>query len=158
MNRNIQYVDNLAWEKRAKACRRYRRIVVISVTIQDVLCITSARVARRAIPRTCSHIVPVSPSHLQSPLAAKRCISDITIARDVLKGMASPPLTWPYPAVFLQLIWLGEIVPGPQDLHREDSRRRLAVWQFQFWHVLIEEGMAKGLQHKSDECSRGHHA
>ena len=132
MDRNIQYVDNLAWEKRAQACRRFPRIVVISVTIQDVLCIASARVTRRAIPRTCSHIVPVSPSHFQGPLAAKRCISDVPIAGNVLKGMASSPLTWPYPAVSLQLIWLGEIVPGPQDLHREDSRRGLAVWQFNF--------------------------
>ena len=64
------------------------------------------------MPNFCSHIVPVSPPHLQGPLAADRCISGITVASNVLKGMASSPLTWPYPAVPLQLVWLGEIVPG----------------------------------------------
>lgn len=131
--------------------------MVVSITIKDVLCIRSARVARRAMPRSCSHIVPVSPSHLQGPLAANRCISGIPIASNVLKGMASSPLTWPCPAVSLQLIWLGETIPGAQDLDREDRSRRLAVLQFSLWHVQVQ-GMVKGLQHKSDECSRGHHA
>ena len=108
------------------------------------------------MPKNCPHIVPVSPPHLQGTLAANGCILDITIARDVLKGMASSPLTRPYPAVPLQLVWLGEIVPGAQDLDREDSSRRLAVgisvWPFS------STRHGEGLQHKSDECSRGHHA
>ena len=107
------------------------------------------------MPKIYSHIVPVSPPHLQGPLAANRCISDITIASNVLKGMASSPLTWPCPAVPLQLVWFGETVPRPQDLHREDSSRRLAVCSSVLacsntWH-------GESLQHKSDECSRGHH-
>ena len=156
MNRNIQYVDYLAWEKRAKARRRYCRIVVFGVTIEDILCIQSARVARRAMPRMCSHIVPVCSPHLQGPLAADRCISGITIASNILEGMAASPLTWPYPAVPLQLVWLGETVPGSQDLHREDRSRRLAVCSSVL--ACSSARHSEGLQHKSDECSRGHHA
>ena len=79
------------------------------------------------MPKICSHIIPVRPPHFQGPLAVDGCISDITIASNILKGMASSPLTWPCPTVPLQLIWFGETVPGPEDLDREDRSRRLAV-------------------------------
>ena len=71
--------------------------------------------------------VPVSASHLQASVTTRRWLEGVAIAGDVLESVASSPLTWPGPAVPLQLVWLGEVVPRSQDLDREDRCRCLAV-------------------------------
>lgn len=115
--------------------------MVLNVAVKNVLSRQSAGAVRKLMRCIEPHIVPISSSHLQASITARGCVQGIAIASDVLEGVTSSPLVWPSPAVPLELIWSGEVVPGSQDLDGEDGCRCLAIYRsvLASWNGRVED-------------------
>jgi hypothetical protein len=66
-----------------------------------------------------THVVVVGVPHLQTAIPF-RDAAGVTVADDVLEGVAAPPLAAVSLAVALHCVGGGEIVPGADEMHSLD--------------------------------------